>query len=286
MTPLDTSWLLGPKLPLRPLDQARPPDAEDDYLAFCRFVLELTGIDLSQYRRGYMERRLRSLYAPRGIRRLTDVCGELRRDPGRRDQLLDRITSHTAQLWRNPAQWELIRGELLPSLAASAERGRLRIWSAGCSGGAEAYTLATLAGLGCPELRVRVHGTDVDHRMIARARLGLFDAAAADGAPTDLLRAGFDPVDGGWRAKLGLRAITRFDVGDLLRISPRPAGWDLILCRNTAGYFTGPIRDELHRRLAEGLRAGGQLVLGVTESVADPAALGLEPVAPSVYRHG
>jgi chemotaxis protein methyltransferase CheR len=255
--------------------------AVDDYVEFCIFLRKLTGIDLSQYKRPQMERRLRSFYSNRGVHSLTETFDRLRSDPAHLEELLDRITINVSQLWRNPEQWDVIQKKLLPDLA---ERGQIRAWSAGCSYGAEAYTLATLCHVVAPDRRVSIQGTDIDKRMVERARLGLFSEDDARTAPDNLLRVGFEHVDGGWRAKLELRKMTRFDAGDLLQMQLRPASYDLILCRNTVIYFAEPIRDELHARLADALRPGGFLVIGSTERVSSPAALGLSMQHPFIYR--
>jgi chemotaxis protein methyltransferase CheR len=253
----------------------------DDYIEFCHFLRGLCGIDLTQYKRPQMERRLRSYYAQRGVGRLTEAFPALRRDPEALDSLLDRITINVSQLWRNPEQWVVLEQKILPELA---ESGQLRAWSAGSSYGAEAYTLATLCHLAIPTARTLIRGTDIDKRMVARARLGEFTDDDARSAPPAHLRAGFDRVDGGWRAKLALRTLVRFDVGDLLRVQPAPNSYDLILCRNTVIYFSEPIRDDVHARLAGALRPGGYLVIGSTERVSTPAALGLTPTHPFIYR--
>jgi len=78
--------------------------------------------------------------------------------------------------------------------------------------------------------------------------------------------------------------VTRFELGDLLRLQSRPAEYDLILCRNTVIYFTEEVRDSLHTRLAEALRSGGYLLVGSTERVANASAIGLEAVHPFTYR--
>jgi chemotaxis protein methyltransferase CheR len=78
--------------------------------------------------------------------------------------------------------------------------------------------------------------------------------------------------------------VTAFERGDLLRLTPRRGAYDLILCRNTAIYFTEDVRDALHAGLAEALRPGGCLLVGATERVADPAAIELTPVLPFTYR--
>ena len=255
--------------------------AVDDYVEFCAFLRKLTGIDLSQYKRPQMERRLRSFYANKGVNALTESFDRLRTDPAHLEELLDRITINVSQLWRNPEQWEVIQKTLLPELA---QAGQIRCWSAGSSYGAEAYTLATLCHVVCPTKRVTIQGTDIDKRMVARARLGLFSEDDARTAPRDLLKVGFESIDGGWRAKLELRKMTRFDVGDLLQMQLRPESYDLILCRNTVIYFSEPIRDELHTRLADALRPGGYLVIGSTERVSQPTALRLTSKQPFIYR--
>jgi chemotaxis protein methyltransferase CheR len=255
--------------------------AVDDYVEFCTFLRKLTGIDLSQYKRPQMERRLRTFYSNKGLNNLSDAITRLRDDPSQLEQLLDRITINVSQLWRNPEQWELIQTQLLPELA---QGGQVRAWSAGCSYGAEAYTLATLCHVAIPGARVSIQGTDIDKRMVQRARLGVFSEDDARTAPETLMEIGFERVEEGWRAKLNLRAMARFDAGDLLQMRPRPASCDLILCRNTVIYFAEPIRDELHARLADALRPGGYLVIGSTERVSTPSALGLAMQHPFIYR--
>jgi chemotaxis protein methyltransferase CheR len=255
----------------------------DDYLELCSVLRGLTGLDLAQYKRPQMERRIRSFYAAKGVHTLTDAFHRLRTDPAHLDELLDRITINVSQLWRNPEQWRVIQDQLLPELA---KRGQLRAWSAGSSYGAEAYSLAALCHALIPGVRTMITGTDIDRRVVDRARLGQFSDDDARSAPVDLLERGFDRIEGGWRAKLELRAITRFDVDDLLRVRPRTASFDLVLCRNTVIYFAEPIRDELHARLAGALRPGGFLVIGSTERVSAPASLGLTVQHPFIYRKG
>jgi chemotaxis protein methyltransferase CheR len=269
---------------LRAVEGEAAAAGKDDYRIFCACLLELTGLDLSKYKRQQMERRLRTFYSARGIESLSEACLLLRNEPDALDAVLDRVTINVSQLWRNPEQWELIERELLPTLAASARADGLRAWSAGCSYGAEAYTLATLCRIICPSRHVAITGTDIDRRMVARARTGIFTEQDARTAPAGQLRHGFEQVDAGWRARPELRAMTHFEVGDLLRERPAPGSLDLILCRNTVIYFVEPIRDALHARMSAALRSGGYLVIGSTERVTDPGALGLVPTYPFIYR--
>ncbi len=256
--------------------------AGDDYLAFCRSLRELSGVDLTQYKRPQMERRLRAFVGRRGISRLTDCIEDLRNDPDQLDALLDRITINVSQLWRNPKLWELVESVILPDLDCAG--GELRAWSAGCSYGAEPYTLAAICHLTDRGAKIKIRGTDIDKRMVARARAAIFSDSDARSAPRAKLKAAFDRIEGGWRAKRSLRAMTEFEVGDLLAGRPPSRHYDLILCRNTVIYFSEPIRDEFHARLARALRPGGYLIIGATERVADPTALSLQRTHPLVYR--
>jgi chemotaxis protein methyltransferase CheR len=254
----------------------------DDYLVFCEGLRQICGIDLNQYKRPQMERRLRSFVARKGISRLTDCLDALRTDRSELDALLDRVTINVSQLWRHPEQWLALERGVLPELAHPG--GPVRAWSAGCSYGAEVFTLAAVCRKAIPTTRVTILGTDIDRRMIERANAGLFSDDDARGVAGEEMQRGFERVPGGWRAREELRRMARFEVGDLLRLRPRPDSQDLILCRNTVIYFAEPIRDELHARLAAALRPGGYLVVGATERVSAPRDLSLQLAHPFIYR--
>jgi chemotaxis protein methyltransferase CheR len=87
-----------------------------------------------------------------------------------------------------------------------------------------------------------------------------------------------------WRPTAELRALVAFERGDLLRLRPPAGVYDLVLCRNTVIYFNEEVRDALHARLAAALRPGGVLVVGATERVNAPEAVGLRSTAPFTYR--
>jgi len=253
----------------------------DDYLDFCDGVRRLCKIDLTQYKRNQMERRIRGFAERRGLPVLSDYLRRLGTDETELDSFLDRVTINVSQLWRNPTQWALLAEEVAPELA---REGRIRAWSAGSSYGAEAYTLAAILREAAPAARVSIVGTDIDRRMIALATAGAFSDNDARDAPQAKLERWFERTETGWRAGRELREVTRFELGDLLRLAPRRAEYDLILCRNTVIYFTEEVRDALHSELADALRPGGYLLVGSTERVANAGAIGLEAVHPFTYR--
>jgi chemotaxis protein methyltransferase CheR len=254
---------------------------------FAGGLRRLCGIDLAQYRRGQMERRVRTWVQRRGHEDLAPYLELLRADKAELEAFLDRVTINVSQLWRNPDQWARLEHDVLPELIAAPPAGRLRAWSAGCSYGAEALTLAALARHVAPRAQVRITGTDIDRRIVERARTGVFTAEDARDAPAALLERFFASGDDGtWKARPEILASVAFEVGDLLRLPERREAYDLVLCRNTVIYFNDDVRDALHGRLVASLRPGGYLVVGSTERVTDAAGLGLVGVHPFTYRKG
>lgn len=252
----------------------------DEYLDFCEAIRRICSIDLLQYKRGQMERRIRTFATTRGHGALPQYLSVLRRDRDELERFLDRVTINVSQLWRHPEQFDVLGRDVLPDLARA---GRIRAWSAGCSYGAEAYTLAAVCRLAAPAAYTSILGTDIDRRAIERAERGEFDAEDVRDAPPNAL-AQFFLVDGErWRPSAELRALVSFEVGDLLTLRPPAGAYDLVLCRNTVIYFNEDVRDALHARLADALRPGGVLVVGATERVTAPEAIGLQATAPFTY---
>jgi chemotaxis protein methyltransferase CheR len=258
------------------------PNTADEYVDFCEGIRRLCSIDLLQYKRAQMERRIRTFATTRGLAKLPEYLNVLKKDKTELEQFLDRVTINVSQLWRHPEQFTVLERTILPELA---QAGRIRAWSAGCSYGAEAYTLAAVAASTVPGARVSITGTDIDGRMVQRARDGRFSAADARTTPPGVMERWFTQLpDGSYEVKPQLKTMARFEVGDLLRMQPRPGSFDLVMCRNTVIYFNDEVRDALHARLATSLRPGGYLIVGATERVTDPAGIGLAPTHPFTYR--
>ena len=119
--------------------------AQDEYEQFCVAFRRVCGIDLLQYKRGQMERRIRSFVSTRhGALGLVEYAETLKADKDELNRFLDRVTINVSQLWRNPEQWEVLEERILPDLAESG-RNRVRCWSAGSSYGAEGASRASSA---------------------------------------------------------------------------------------------------------------------------------------------
>ena len=252
----------------------------DEYLDFCVGLRRLAGVDLSAYKRQQMERRIRSYVERKNQPTLTAFLRAIQTSPSDLDDFLDRITINVSELYRNPEQYEILRSKVLPTMTGGTG---VKVWSAGCSYGAEAYTLATMLASDASFGRFQVVGSDVDKRVVERAQRGWFCDADMRCVPRHIRDRFFEAKDGGFRGADALRSHLRFTVQNLL--SDRYlTEWHLVLCRNVVIYFTDTARDQVHAGIARALRPGGFLMVGATERVNDPRAVGLEPVHPFIYR--
>jgi chemotaxis protein methyltransferase CheR len=253
----------------------------DEYAAFCVGVQHVCNVDLTQYKRRQMERRVRSFAERHGTPQLSSYLAVLAGDERERESFLERVTINVSQLWRNPEQWEMLAEHVIPELAL---HGHIRAWSAGCSYGAEVYTLAAICCDVAPDITLEILGSDIDERMIESARNAHFTEADARSAPGGALERWFERVPSGWRAGPRLRDVARFELDDLLAMAAPVEAYDFIACRNTVIYFTAEGRGAVHAKLAAALRRGGYLMVGCTERIDDPDAHDLTLALPFTYR--
>jgi chemotaxis protein methyltransferase CheR len=197
-------------------------------------------------------------------------------DRGAIDALVGRVLVGETWFFRDLPRLEVVRDRVIPQ--ALAARGRARIWSCGCAGGEEPWSLAALALSvpGADAARIEILATDLDEGALARARRGEYRAWSLRHAPDDLIDSAL--VRGPDRARVRdeLRGLVRFERVNLLDVAQGrreelfAAPWDAILCRNVLMYVEPDVATECIRRLAAGLAVGGALVLGAAEPPLPP----------------
>jgi chemotaxis protein methyltransferase CheR len=189
--------------------------------------------------------------------------------------LLDAMTTHETSFFRDPSFWRLLGDQILPTLIRGRNRP-LNIWSAACSSGQEAVSLAILLQERYPLVFAvsKIVATDVACQTVARARTGVYSLLEVNrGLPADRLIRHFEPVPGGFRPARALRDRIVFMVHNLLGDPPYPTGFDLVLCRNVLIYFNESDRSTVLRRLASSATPG-YLGLGATELLAGQSSVG------------
>lgn len=264
---------------LPPADHPRLDDLAYSY--FQRRVLRLAGIDLGAYKSQQMRRRLGTIMTRNRAGNLFEYA-RLLEQPDRLQEFLDFFTINVSEFFRIPDKFEYLATHLLPRRLARG--GELRVWSAGCSNGAEAYSLAILLNELAPCGRWSILATDVDRKILARAQRGdQYSLADVRNVSPQRLAGFFEKDSAGYRVKESVRRRVQFRVHDLLR-DPFESSFGLILCRHVVIYFTDSAKDSLYRGFAASLEDGGVLFVGGTEIIPRSHDIGLESIGVSFYR--
>jgi len=218
------------------------------------------GLRIEPALRGRIARAIRDVAAQAGLS-ADDYVSTLGSDPRRLQQLYDRVTVQESGFFRHPEQFEALAAQILPSLEQP-----VRIWSAGCGNGQEAYSMAmTLAETGTPG---SVLATDLSSAAVERTRLARYsDRELAGLAP--LRRSTHCERDGNaWSIRHEVRAVVTAEVRNLTDPLPADiASYHIVLCRNVLIYFTQEHATRFLDRLADGLRPGAHVLLGGAESM-------------------
>jgi chemotaxis protein methyltransferase CheR len=197
-------------------------------------------------------------------------------DPGARkaelEEIVDRVTTNETYFFRESYQLDAFRDEILPEIAKGRPRGkRLSVWSAGCSSGEEAYTIAILVletGL-FNDWDVRVFGNDISRKCLHTARKAQYGRSSFRATDERLLRRYFREVDGKHQVRDEVRALCSFGQINLMdEAMMRLVGdVDVIFCRNVLIYFDTVARRRVIGTLHKKLVTGGYLLLGHSESL-------------------
>jgi two-component system CheB/CheR fusion protein len=230
-----------------------------------------TRIDFSQYKLPTILRRLhRRLYAT-GMPDLAAYRQYLDSHPDEYQQLVSSFLIKVTEFFRDPELFVALKEQVLPELITAARtRGNvLRLWSAGCATGEEAYSLAILVAEALEaeldQYSVQIFATDVDEASIAFARQGIFPAAALNGASPERQAKYFRKLDGNYEIVDSVRNLLVFGLHDLGVSAPFPR-IDLAMCRNVLMYFTRDLQMRVLQGFAFSLSNSGYLVLGSAES--------------------
>jgi two-component system CheB/CheR fusion protein len=257
------------------LKAGRPPAEgpdRDELRDLLERINERSGIDFSSYKPATIQRRLHGRMTATGHTTLATYAAYLQSDPEEYARLVNSLLIKVTEFFRDPKLFEYLREKVLPELIDDARRERrdLRIWSAGCSTGEEAYSLAIIVAQALGDNAdwpdVRIFATDIDHEATAFARRGVYPPAALKNLPADVIAKYFVKTEGRYEVAKRLRALMIFGEHDLSARAPFPR-IDLLLCRNVLIYFSKTLQQIALETFAFSLRPGGRLALGASESV-------------------
>ncbi|TFG90438.1 MAG: protein-glutamate O-methyltransferase CheR [Candidatus Atribacteria bacterium] len=237
------------------------------------YISSRYGIDLSVYRSSCMKRRIMHRIVMVGCRNVEDYFFYLDKHPEEIERLKDIITIHVTGFFRDQDVFRKLQTDIFPGLIKrKMEEGSevIRIWSAGCSTGEEAYSFAILLdhllNKKSEKLELEVFGTDVSEDSIKTAREGRYSEEKITRVPNQMKSAGFEPDGGRFQISSRIRRLVKFRVHDLF--SPTPVSMlEIIVCRNVLIHFEHDIRGQIISSFYSALCDEGMLIRGKSESL-------------------
>lgn len=263
------------------------PDA--CFEALCALLKRERGFDLAQYKDRCAKRRVAKRMRAVRINQPEEYLQKVLTDRGELDALLGVLTIHVSQFFRNPSTFRILERSVLPPLlerAGKSDRPELRIWSVGCAGGEEPYSLALLfAEQETRHVRISILGTDINEAVLNQARLGVYPASRLAEVPSEVVNRYFLPEGGDFRLCDKIRRQVEFRRHDVLAAEDYPCA-DLILCRNVLIYFSREEQARILQRFSGTLSEGGILVLGRAETLLGESRkmFAVESAAERIYR--
>ncbi len=227
------------------------------------------GLDVSQYKLSFVQRRIATRLRARGVSSYRAYMRLL--DEEEYAHLLDSLTINLTSFFRDTTTFVALRDEVLyPLLHVREQEGRRRldVWSAGCASGEEPYSMAILLhqllGRRLSKWQIRILGTDIDDERLTQARRGLYKAFSFRGTQWPDLDHYFTPEPDGRRISAHIQKMVQFRHHDLISEQP-PGRFDVILCRNVLIYLQREQQIRILGKFHRALKSGGTLILGKTE---------------------
>lgn len=255
-------------------------DQEFQYLK--KKILKLTNIDLEHYKSQQMRRRLDMFVSHSGAKDTVDYCHLLEKETEKLKALQTFLTINVSEFFRDWSPFEQLKISVLPLLLKNSPR--LNIWSAGCSHGAEPYSIAMILESISPGVAHRILGTDIDEGALKQARTGgPYHPAEVKNVPPNYLRRYFTSSNGNYAISDKIKQTIEFKQHNLLR-DQFEKDFDLIICRNVTIYFTDETKKKLNQKFYQSLKNGGVLLIGATEVIFDITSIGFKGLKTSFYQ--
>ena len=245
------------------------PMSSEQFDELLELLRRSRGFDFGGYKRSTLSRRITNRMTTLGIDDFGTYIDHLETNPDEYRSLFDSILINVTGFFRDEAAWDLLRDSVLPDLVGRAiGNWPLRIWSAGCATGEEAYSLAMLLaekiGVDRFRERVKIYATDVDEEALQQARTAVYSAKDLEPVPEELRQKYFEPYGTQFAFRSDLRRSVIFGRNDLTQDAPI-SRVDLLVSRNTLMYFNAETQERILRRFHFSVKNAGYLFLGRAE---------------------
>ncbi|MBW1856828.1 MAG: protein-glutamate O-methyltransferase [Deltaproteobacteria bacterium] len=268
---------------------------DSEFEKFSRYVYNKCGINLHDGKKELVKARLGKILRQRDFRSFSQYYDYVLNDKSGHELilLLDSISTNLTYFFRESQHFDFLRTKALPEIMnskASLEDNNLRVWSAGCSSGEEAYSIAIAISEilhNREKWQIKILATDLSTKVLATANTGIYEKKKIDSVPHELRRRYFQKGDNRWkgyfRVKQEVRKKISFERLNFMEEFYFNVPFDVIFCRNVMIYFDNPTKEALIGKFFQNLSNGGYLFAGHAESLT-----GLKHpfkyIQPSVYQ--
>jgi two-component system CheB/CheR fusion protein len=245
-------------------------EATDEELESLLEYLKVSrGFDFTGYKRSTLTRRILKRMQAIGLETYSAYTDYLRVEPPEVSELFNSILINVTSFFRDPQEWKYVSETVIPAILEKKQPGApIRVWSAGCASGEEAYTIAILFAerLGIEEAvqRVKIYATDLDSDALTSGRQAVYGIQAVSELPGECLEKYFQKSGEQFTFHRDLRKMVIFGKHNLLTDIPI-SQIDLLSCRNTLMYFNAEAQDKILKRLHFALADEGYFILGKAE---------------------
>lgn len=252
---------------------------DKDFKFIAQFVYDRVGIVLAEHKRDMVYARLARRLRALRMRSFTEYISYIQSNEGFDEigDLVNAITTNLTSFFRESHHFDYLRDELLEPIMSGKmhhPNPKIRIWSAGCSSGAEPYSIAMVVADLMDKYKgwdIKILATDIDTNMLARGRKGRYRDADADSIPPrykKFMREAERPGDEGIVMNDKLRDLITFNQLNLMDTRyPMKGKFDVIFCRNVVIYFDKPTQTKLFSRYADYMLPNGWLFVGHSENL-------------------
>lgn len=250
--------------------------SDDNFKYICQFVLEHTGIVLTEAKKDMVYARLAKRVRKTSLESFNNFCAEIEKgNPEEVEFLINAITTNLTAFFREQHHFDYLASSVIPQLIqANASSKRIRIWSAGCSTGEEPYSLAITLLENIPNIAtwdVKILATDLDANVVEAGKKGIYRKDRIETLPKDKLKKWFRQGAGAQEEMVKvhpqLQSLITFKRLNLLHDWPIRGPFDVIFCRNVVIYFDKTTQKELFDRFANLLAPKAHLFIGHSESL-------------------
>ena len=254
---------------------------ERDWEEFKAKLKRKTEIDLDLYKAPQMQRRIMNLARRNGYDKYSAYFDKVVQDKDDFAAFIEYLTINVSEFFRTPDKFAKLETDVIPELMKRSSR--LNIWSAGCSIGAEPYSLAMILNDMTPNTRHRILATDLDIEILAKAKGGVYNENELKAMSEARKSKYFTRQGDKYAVSPDIKQRIEFKRHNLLKDSFE-TGFDLILCRNVVIYFTEEAKDQLYANFFKALKPGGILFVGATEAILNFRKLGYTSYQPFFYQ--